>query len=53
MTPGTFSPPLTQALALALLDTSVDGGADVNIDVRGRDVRATVVKPPFVQVQAS
>jgi aminomethyltransferase len=55
-TSGTFSPTLKQGIALALLATGpgVDGHQvalddEVTIDVRGREVRARVVKPPFVQ----
>jgi aminomethyltransferase len=51
VTSGTFSPTLRQGIALALLEPSVGLGADVVVDVRGRDVPATVVKPPFVEVQ--
>ncbi|MDQ1287951.1 MAG: aminomethyltransferase [Actinomycetota bacterium] len=50
-TSGTFSPTLKQGIALALLDRSVDVGDEVVVDVRGRDLRCLVVKPPFVQVQ--
>jgi aminomethyltransferase len=51
VTSGTFSPTLRQGVALALLEPAVGLGADVVIDVRGREVTATVVKPPFVDVQ--
>jgi len=51
VTSGTFSPTLKQGIALALLGSSAKEGDEVVIDVRGRDVPATVVKPPFVQVQ--
>ena len=50
-TSGTFSPTLKQGIALALLDRSVADGDEVVIDVRGREVAATVTKPPFVEVQ--
>mgnify|MGYP003523529984 CR=1 FL=1 len=50
VTSGTFSPTRKQGIALALLDRSVTLGDDVVIDVRGRDVAATVSKPPFVEV---
>ncbi|MDO5502186.1 MAG: glycine cleavage system aminomethyltransferase GcvT [Actinomycetia bacterium] len=50
VTSGTFSPTLKQGIALALLDRSVAVGDDVVVDVRGRDVPASVVKPPFVEV---
>jgi aminomethyltransferase len=51
VTSGTFSPTLKQGIALALLAPGVADGETVSIDVRGRGVEATVVKPPFVQVQ--
>jgi aminomethyltransferase len=51
VTSGTFSPTLKQGIALALLAPSVAEGDTVVIDVRGRDLEAKVVKPPFVQVQ--
>ncbi len=51
VTSGTFSPTLKQGIALALLAPDVADGDTVEIDVRGRGVEATVVKPPFVQVQ--
>ncbi|XVX21647.1 glycine cleavage system aminomethyltransferase GcvT [Actinomycetota bacterium] len=50
VTSGTFSPTLKQGIALALLDRSVKVGDEVVIDVRGREVAATVTKPPFVEV---
>jgi aminomethyltransferase len=50
VTSGTFSPTLKNGIALALLAPSVAAGDEVVIDVRGRDVPATVVKPPFVEV---
>ncbi|GAB3084553.1 glycine cleavage system aminomethyltransferase GcvT [Pedococcus soli] len=50
VTSGTFSPTLKNGIALALLKPTVAEGDDVVIDVRGREVTATVVKPPFVTV---
>lgn len=50
VTSGTFSPTLKQGIALALLDRSVQLGSDVAVDVRGRLLTATVLKPPFVDV---
>ena len=47
-TSGTFSPTLRVGLALAYLDVVVAEGEEVQIDVRGKPVRAQVVKPPFV-----
>ena len=50
VTSGTFSPTRKQGIALALLDRSVTLGDEVVVDVRGREVPATVSKPPFVEV---
>ena len=50
VTSGTFSPTRRQGIALALLERSVSVGDEVVIDVRGREVPAEVVKPPFVEV---
>jgi aminomethyltransferase len=49
-TSGTFSPTLKTGIALALIDTSatVEPGAEVVLDVRGRRLRCEVVKAPFV-----
>lgn len=49
VTSGTFSPTRKQGIGLALLDRSVTLGDDVVVDVRGREVAATVTKPPFVE----
>ncbi len=50
-TSGTFSPTLGKGIALALIDTAagVADGDELTVDVRGRPLRVTVVKPPFVQ----
>jgi aminomethyltransferase len=53
VTSGTFSPTLKQGIALALLAPTAREGDEVVVDVRGRDVPAKVVKPPFVQLQTS
>ena len=49
-TSGTFSPTLRAGIALALIDTAagVDVDDPVSVDVRGRPLACTVVKPPFV-----
>ena len=49
VTSGTFSPTLKQGIGLALLDASVSVGDEVIVDVRGRESRFQVVKPPFVE----
>ncbi len=48
-TSGTFSPTKKIGIALALLDPAVADGDAVEVDIRGRRVPATVVKPPFVE----
>ena len=47
-TSGSFSPTLGTGIALAYLDTDVAVDDEVVIDVRGRELPATVVRPPFV-----
>ncbi len=49
VTSGTFSPSLRQGIALALLDSSITPGDAVAVDIRGREVAAGVVSPPFVE----
>jgi len=48
VTSGNFSPVLERGIALAFLPPTIEPGAGVTIDVRGRLVDATVVKTPFV-----
>jgi aminomethyltransferase len=50
-TSGTFSPTLRTGIALALLDRTVQPGATVEVDVRGRGLLCEVVKPPFVRTR--
>lgn len=50
-TSGTFSPTLSEGIAMALLNPSVVVGQEVEIDVRGRALPAVIVKPPFIQVR--
>ncbi len=47
VTSGNFSPVLGQGVALAFLAPDVSLGDELVIDVRGRDLPAEVVKPPF------
>jgi aminomethyltransferase len=49
VTSGNFSPTLGHAIALALLDASVDVGNKVVVDVRGTKIEAAVVAAPFVR----
>ncbi len=46
---GNFSPILGHSIALAFLKPSVELGAEVTIEVRGRELRGTVVRPPVVR----
>lgn len=50
VTSGTFSPTRRTGVGLALLDASVAEGDEVVVDVRGRQERFTVTRPPFVDV---
>lgn len=47
-TSGSFSPALGLGIALAMLDRAIPLETEVEIDVRGRPLTATVVRPPFV-----
>lgn len=49
VTSGSFSPTLQAGLGLAYLDDPLGPGDEVVVDVRGRDVPAVVVRPPFVE----
>lgn len=50
VTSGTFSPVLEAGIAMAYLSPAdeFDPGTEVEIDIRGRPAKATVVRPPFV-----
>jgi aminomethyltransferase len=48
VTSGNFSPMLERAIALAFLPPETREGDAVEIEVRGRRLPASVVKPPFV-----
>jgi aminomethyltransferase len=48
VTSGTFSPTRGVGIGLALLDPSIEPGAELTLDVRGRVSRVRVVVPPFV-----
>ena len=47
-TSGTFSPTLRRGIALGYLDSDVEAGEEVTIEVRGKALPAEVVRPPFV-----
>ena len=49
VTSGTFSPTLRKGIALALINTQIQVGAEVLVDVRGRAEVFVVTKPPFVE----
>ena len=49
VTSGTFSPTLRKGIALALLNSQVQEGAEVLVDVRGRAEVFVVTTPPFVE----
>jgi aminomethyltransferase len=48
VTSGTFSPTRRIGIGLALLDSGVKEGEEVQVDVRGRPATMQVVRPPFV-----
>jgi glycine cleavage system T protein (aminomethyltransferase) len=48
ITSGTFSPTRRVGVGLALLDSRIDDGTEVFVDVRGRRHAFMVTKPPFV-----
>jgi aminomethyltransferase len=48
VTSGTFSPTRRIGIGLALLDSAVNEGDEVNVDVRGRAAVMQVARPPFV-----
>jgi aminomethyltransferase len=49
ITSGTFSPTLRKGIALALISTQIQVGAEVLVDVRGRPEVFVVTTPPFVE----
>lgn len=49
ITSGTFSPTLSQSIALARLPKDVAIGSDVQVEIRDRKLTASVVKLPFVR----
>ncbi len=46
-TSGSYSPTLERSIALARVPASA--GSDVEVDIRGKRLRARVVRPPFVR----
>ncbi len=49
ITSGTFSPTLSQGIALARLPTAVAQGEIVEVEIRDKLYKAKVVKPPFAR----
>jgi aminomethyltransferase len=49
VTSGTFSPTLRKGIALALVNSQIQVGAEVLVDVRGRAEVFVVTPPPFVE----
>ena len=49
ITSGSFSPTMNRSIALARLPTGVAAGDTVEVEIRDRRLKATVVKPPFVR----
>jgi aminomethyltransferase len=48
-TSGTFSPTMSQSIALARVPAGVKPGDEVQVEIRDKLLRAKVVKPPFVR----
>jgi len=49
ITSGTFSPTLSQSIALARLPVAVEIGNEVEVEIRDKRLKARVVKPSFVR----
>jgi aminomethyltransferase len=49
ITSGSFSPTLQQSVALARLPLGVQVGDEVEVDIRGKLLKARVVKPVFAR----
>ncbi|HUX31305.1 MAG TPA: glycine cleavage system aminomethyltransferase GcvT [Thiobacillus sp.] len=49
ITSGTFSPTLQQSIALARIPLGIAPGAEVEVEIRDKKLRARVVKYPFVR----
>jgi aminomethyltransferase len=49
ITSGTFSPTLSQSIALARVPAGVAPGDTVMAEIRDKKLDARVVKPPFVR----
>jgi aminomethyltransferase len=49
ITSGTFSPSMSRSIALARLPAACSVGDVVEVEIRDKRLKATVVKPPFVR----
>ena len=49
ITSGTFSPTMGRSIALARLPAGCAVGDTVEVEIRDKRLKATVVKPPFVR----
>ena len=49
ITSGTFSPTLSQSIGFARIPVGVSPGDQVRVEIRGKELAARVVKPPFVR----
>jgi aminomethyltransferase len=49
ITSGTFSPSMNRSIALARLPAACAVGDTVEVEIRDKRLKATVVKPPFVR----
>ena len=48
-TSGSFAPTLGRSIALARVPAAVQRGDTVEVEIRGKRLRAVVVRPPFVR----
>ncbi|MBE7422381.1 MAG: glycine cleavage system aminomethyltransferase GcvT [Zoogloeaceae bacterium] len=49
ITSGSFSPTMNRSIALARMPAGVAAGDTVEVEIRDKRLKATVVKPPFVR----
>jgi aminomethyltransferase len=49
VTSGSFAPTLGRSIALARVPNAVEAGQTVAVEIRGRQLPARVVKPPFIR----
>ncbi len=52
VTSGTMSPTLNEFIGIGYVDSEFSAeGAEINVDIRGRKIKAKVVKTPFVTIK--